>query len=856
MATVTSTTPDFHLDSSWTVSSGSVTNQPTTVNAQKQLTISGIPSGSDITSAILTMQTGDPLTGGVLKVNGSAVSLDASVSVNLTVKGNGTVSVTFSFKAYGSGSMSDGRHTSIVSISNVLLTVTYQESTEPQPDPATYIESEKLVCLYDKHETDFKSNGICVLNPISCIVTEEEAGEYELELEHPMDEHGKWALIQEECVIRAPVPPMTIPSITIPATSVWRVKSGISASLYSKLPTYTKSKSGIDGIAANYTSYAWIPSKPYKAGEYCVTFGLGSTYDIHLAIADAPAGISPRGTHGDPYWTTVARDVPFGGTPDTGSGGTYDPGKIAETLSSEEMVTKTADYNADYMMVRSLRGVVGYIRRSDVELTEQSASGEVIPAREIKTQLFRIYSVESEEETETIIVRARHKSYDFGGNVLFDCILSEADPASAIAIMQGSLMWDDSRLIACNVQNVKVTADWGFQNPLVALLDPEEGLAGKLKAQVIRDNDDFFILSNANPKKGIVIKHGVNLTGVSWGRNIAEVITRIVPRASDGKDGYVYLDELFIDSQYAADYAVIRTEVLESEYSVGQEIERPDGTKVKLSREDVIDKMREEAQNRFTKDGCDVGEFELEVIFILLGDTEEFRQYRGLQRVNLYDKVTVITKAGLSVETQVTRYEWDCIRKRYNSIKTGRIFSVKNKSVFGWQIPDNSIPWTKLSAGSFGKVGKTGTANDLTTSDSGYALDARQGKELDEKKLDKASVKNNLTTADEGYALDARQGKLLNETKVTSTSTTISSNDSKTITLSDGFRGTIYVTGVNNSLFEMILIATSTSSAVRLKQAFSPSGLTVTTGTGTITIANGTANQARVDILEFDGTAT
>lgn len=855
MASVTATTPDFHLESEWYVSSGSVTKQPTTVNAQKQFTISGIPAGSDITSAVLTMQTGDPLTGGVLKVNGNAVSLDASVSVNLTVKGNGTVSVTFSFKAYGSGSMSDGRHTSIVSISNVLLTVTYEESSEPQPDPATYIESEKLVCLYDKHETDFKSNGICVLNPVSCIVTEEEAGEYELELEHPMDEHGKWALIQEECVIRAPVPPMSIPSITLPAVSVWRVKSGITANLYSKLPTYTKSKTPVDSISTNPSSYVWSSSATYSAGSYCVSMS-GSAYRIYRALQDVPAGISPTSQEGDRFYWLVVAEGTTGGTPDTGSGGTYDPGKIAETLSSEEMVTKTADYNADYMMVRSLRGVVGYVRRSDVELTEQSASGEVIPAREIKTQLFRIYSVESEEETETIIVRARHKSYDFGGNVLFDCILSEADPASAIAIMQGSLMWDDSRLIACNVQNVKVTADWGFQNPLVALLDPEEGLAGKLKAQVIRDNDDFFILSNANPKKGIVIKHGVNLTGVSWGRNIEEVITRIVPRASDGKDGYVYLDELFIDSQYAADYAVIRTEVLESEYSVGQEIERPDGTKVKLSREDVIDKMREEAQNRFTKDGCDVGEFELEVNFILLGDTEEFRQYRGLQRVNLYDKVTVITKAGLSVETQVTGYEWDCIRKRYNSITTGRIFSVKNKSVFGWQIPDNSIPWTKLSAGSFGKVGKTGTANDLTTSDSGYALDARQGKELDEKKLDKTSVKNNLTTADEGYALDARQGKLLNETKVTSTSTTIGANASKTITLSNGFRGSIYVTGVNNDLFELILIATSPSGAVRLKQAFSSSGLTVTTATKTITIANGTANQARVDILEFDGTAT
>lgn len=57
-------------------------------------------------------------------------------------------------------------------------------------------------------------------------------------------------------------------------------------------------------------------------------------------------------------------------------------------------------------------------------------------------------------------------------------------------------------------------------------------------------------------------------------------------------------------------------------------------------------------------------------------------------------------------------------------------------------------------------------ANNLTTTADGYALDARQGKVLDDKKLDKTAVVNNLTTIDEGRALDARQGKWLNENKV------------------------------------------------------------------------------------------
>lgn len=57
-------------------------------------------------------------------------------------------------------------------------------------------------------------------------------------------------------------------------------------------------------------------------------------------------------------------------------------------------------------------------------------------------------------------------------------------------------------------------------------------------------------------------------------------------------------------------------------------------------------------------------------------------------------------------------------------------------------------------------------ANNLTTTVEGYALDARQGYALDQKKLDIQKVANNLTTVEEGWALDARRGKYLDEVKV------------------------------------------------------------------------------------------
>ena len=81
------------------------------------------------------------------------------------------------------------------------------------------------------------------------------------------------------------------------------------------------------------------------------------------------------------------------------------------------------------------------------------------------------------------------------------------------------------------------------------------------------------------------------------------------------------------------------------------------------------------------------------------------------------------------------------------------------------------------------ETGSGSVANNLTTTVEGYVLDARQGRVLDQKKLDKANVANNLTTTVEGYALDARQGRQLEQTKIgiNQIANDLSTNDSNKV---------------------------------------------------------------------------
>ena len=70
-----------------------------------------------------------------------------------------------------------------------------------------------MICVYPANCSDFSNNGLGVVSPESCTVTETLNGEYELTLVHPIDEQGKWARLAEGCILRAHVPAAMTPQV-------------------------------------------------------------------------------------------------------------------------------------------------------------------------------------------------------------------------------------------------------------------------------------------------------------------------------------------------------------------------------------------------------------------------------------------------------------------------------------------------------------------------------------------------------------------------------------------------------------------------------------------------------------------
>ena len=123
-----------------------------------------------------------------------------------------------------------------------------------------------MICVYEADCIDFTNNGIGMLEPQSCEVSETLNGEYEVTLVHPLDELGKWQRLQVGRILRVPVPAAMTPQVNIVSqttgTEIYKVatkrdplrlRSGTGTN-YKILAKYKK---GTEVIVLEKTTSSW-----------------------------------------------------------------------------------------------------------------------------------------------------------------------------------------------------------------------------------------------------------------------------------------------------------------------------------------------------------------------------------------------------------------------------------------------------------------------------------------------------------------------------------------------------------------------------------------------------------------------
>ncbi len=74
--------------------------------------------------------------------------------------------------------------------------------------------------------------------------------------------------------------------------------------------------------------------------------------------------------------------------------------------------------------------------------------------------------------------------------------------------------------------------------------------------------------------------------------------------------------------------------------------------------------MRKQTQRLFSETKIDIPFFNYEVEFEELGKTEEYKQYKNLEKINLGDTVTIRhEELGLDLKGRMIAYDYDCLLK-------------------------------------------------------------------------------------------------------------------------------------------------------------------------------------------------
>ena len=670
---------DFNMYSSWTNNaSGSVSSGPSTAEATKTVTVSGIPDNVTIVSAKLTVRFGSPYTGAaILTVNGENGDTGETNTFDLTPTetGNGEYSIDFRFKAHGASGLSQGNHSATLGVRDAEVSVTYSDeppAPPPEPEPEIDWGGDKPISVFAPMNLDrYNNNGLAVLTPTYGRGVTVAGGKCSITLRHPIDPAGKWAYLVPEAIIRAPVPEETIENAF----------AGIEVDLY-RTNTSAALRDG-PSEPTTITYPAWNPSTDYQTGAK-VSYNNKNYQNIYFDETNPGRNVAPPNSG---WWKQIPR---------------YTSGaSVLVELASGRDLYYLDDAGSGWYYMSTPEGVEGYIKTSQVTFV-QHLTPEETTERTIRDQLFRIVDATVDTKNMEVEVYAEHVSYDLAAILVRDVQISKATPAFAINRVMDGLLEPYRGTVSTNMTTDEYgtyTGKINGKNGIFAFLDPDSGIVPTFNARFARDNWDLFVLRNDHRDMGLRIKYGKNAKGITWKRSRSSLALRIVPVAKDADGNDYYLPEYYVDSPNINDFPIERMERLAVKGQIGKD--DGTGTDTNWTADSLCEEMRKKARERFDLDNADQIYQEITVDFEQLGDTAEHAWMRDLQQVRLYDVVHAEDeRIGLESALDVTEIEWDFKPDgsvRIVKIKVSTAINHGLTTVAGYNIGNNSIGAEKLT---------------------------------------------------------------------------------------------------------------------------------------------------------------
>ena len=272
------------------------------------------------------------------------------------------------------------------------------------------------------------------------------------------------------------------------------------------------------------------------------------------------------------------------------------------------------------------------------------------------TQPFTIYQI-TKPLNQIVTVKAQHISYQLAGIVVMPF---EAN--SAVAAVAG-IKNNSATTNPFNFTTDKTTIAH-FENTVPtsarALLCGQSGSILDIygKGDYEFNRYDVNLRLNRGADNGVTLRYGKNITDFKNVIDMTNVYTGIVPYWADGEGNVVTLPEKVLLSGHESDYP----------FKIIKSVDMSE----KWENAPTEAQLREAGQNYLTKNQGWTIKNNINVSFVALWNTEEYKNIAPLERVKMCDVVHIeIPKFGISYSTKVVKTDYNVLLERYNSITLG-----------------------------------------------------------------------------------------------------------------------------------------------------------------------------------------
>ena len=283
-------------------------------------------------------------------------------------------------------------------------------------------------------------------------------------------------------------------------------------------------------------------------------------------------------------------------------------------------------------------------------------------------QLFRI---KRKEKTETGVTAYAEPIFM---DTKEECFLQDIRPTDKTGQEALDLMLaPNGKYSAKSDITARSTAYYEYKNFIEALNSNEDNsFINRWGGEIFFDNYEVIVNKKQGNDYGVQILYGKNIKkdGIQEEIDTREVVTRIFPKAYNGYKSTNPVDSELINKYPTVKIATMTFDDVKMQQDASEE-DRANGVIICKTQKE-LDKALEEKCRQQYENGIDKPKLSMSVEIVLLENTEEYREYKELEKVGLGDTVHCKhSKLGITTDARVIELEYDCLKKKTTQVELG-----------------------------------------------------------------------------------------------------------------------------------------------------------------------------------------